>query len=161
VTWRCLALSRPYHRYDPSFSANLIMTYHSQWNPWAEGRKMVRALKQAEGGALNQVEMAERLGVTVDALQVWTAERQVVAWEDGAKTFRYPVWQLGNHGLMPGIRECLAELSSSDKWAIMRFFLTPSEQLGNRTPLALVRNGQIADAIELARSRGVDGQSIG
>lgn len=116
---------------------------------------MVRALQQADGGALGQVETAERLGVTVDVLQVWTTKRQLVAWQDEARRFRYPVWQFGKHGLMPGVRDCLAELSGSDQWAAMRFFLTPSRQLGDRTPLALLRNGEIAAVLELACSHGV------
>jgi hypothetical protein len=129
------------------------MTPRSQWDYLAEGRKMVRALKEAEGGALGRVDAALRLGVTVKALRLWTTNGQVVAWRDGAKRFRYPVWQFGEHGLMPGVRECLAELvsSGSDQWAVMRFFLAPSEQLGGRTPLALLRDGEIAGAVALAR----------
>jgi hypothetical protein len=138
----------------PSLIICEIMAFRTQWDCSVEGRKMIRTLKEAEGGALGSVDMAKHLGVTAKTLQIWTTKGQVVAWRDGAKRFRYPVWQLCKVGLMPGVRECLAELvgSGSDQWSVMRFFLAPSEQLGGRTPLALLRDGEIAGAVALARS---------
>ena len=41
------------------------------------------------------------------------------------------------------------------------FFLAPSEQLGGRTPLALLRDGEIAGAVALARSVAGDQRSRG
>lgn len=128
----------------------------NEWDPYAEGRKLVQQLKDAEGGGLDRNEAAERLSITIPALHNRRKRGGIVAWTDGgADRFKFPSWQFGENGMLPGIEECLQALEGSDEWAIMRFFLFPSDMADGKRPLDLLREGRINDALELARARSI------
>ena len=125
------------------------------WDPYAEGRKIIETLQEAEGGWLDRNDAAKRMDLTVQAILTRVKKNQIVAWQDGAGRFRFPQWQFGHVGLLPGLLECLSELGDSDQWAILRFFLGESEQAGARRPLDLLREGNADDALEIARSQSI------
>jgi hypothetical protein len=115
---------------------------------------MVDELKEAEGGAENREFAASRLSLSLAQLynRINATPKRVVTWVDGAGRFRFPRWQFGVNGLLPGIEGCLAELSDpTDDWAVMRFFLTPAESAGEKSPLDLLRQSKVQEAITLAR----------
>jgi hypothetical protein len=126
------------------------------WDPFAEGRKMINLLKEAEGGAYDRNRAAGMLGLTTQALHARVVKQQVVAWKDPAGRYCFPRWQFSADGLLPGVRECLDELTGQDQWAIMRFFLTESEQLQGKRPLDVLRNGNLEEVIALARSQSIE-----
>jgi excisionase family DNA binding protein len=130
-----------------------LTTTKAKWDPFAEGRKVVEGLKSLEGGAIERTEAARRLNVAIQTLHNWVENGRIVAWKDPAGRYRFPNWQFGADGILPGIRNCLAELDSGDQWAVMCFFLIPSHYLGGRRPLDLIREGHPEKAIELARSQ--------
>ena len=49
--------------------------------------------------------------------------------------------------MLPGIQDVLQMFRSADEWRVMRYFLTPRDQLGGRTPLALLRSGEVAKVL--------------
>lgn len=123
-----------------------------KWDPFAEGRNVLEAMQQEEGGALNPKEAAQRLNLSVRTLVARAERNQLVAWREDKGLYRFPAWQFGTSGLLPGISECLEELAGHDQWAQMKFFLAESDYLQGRRPLDLLRDGQIKKALELARS---------
>jgi hypothetical protein len=125
------------------------------WDPFFEGRVHLEIIKNAEGGALNRTNAANRLGITIQALHQRAVGRRLVAWTDQVGRYHYPRWQFGLNGLLPGVQECLEELNGSDQWAVMRFFLTEAESAGNVSPLTLLRQGKTQPAIQLARSQSI------
>ena len=132
-------------------------TKNPKWDPFAEGRKIVEELKSLEGGAIERTEAAKRLNVAIQTLHNWVENGRIVAWKDPAGRYRFPNWQFGADGILPGIRDCLAEIDSGDQWAVMIFFLIPSHYLGGKRPLDLIREGHPEKAIELARSQPIHG----
>lgn len=140
----------------PDASETRLSEASNAWDPYAEGRKLVQQLKEAEGGGLDRNDAAERLSISVPALHNRRKRGGIVAWADGgADRFKFPRWQFGANGMLAGIEDCLRELQDADEWAIMRFFLFPSEIAGGKRPLDLLREGRVNDAIELARSQSV------
>jgi hypothetical protein len=116
--------------------------------------KIVEALKTAQGGAGNREYAAGRLSLSLRQLQrrISSIPKSVVTWPDAKGRLRFPKWQFGTKGMLPGVEECLAELvDPSAHWAAMQFFLTPAESAGDQSPLDLLRKGRISDAVTLAR----------
>jgi len=134
-----------------------LNTQNPKWDPFAEGRKIVEDLKSLEGGAIGRTEAAKRLNVAIQTVHNWVENGRIVAWKDPAGRYRFPNWQFGADGILPGIRDCLAKIDSGDQWAVMIFFLIPSHYLGGKRPLDLIREGHPERAIELARSQSNHG----
>jgi len=82
-------------------------------------------------------------------------KREIVAWTDRRGHYRFPRWQFLNQEMLPGVAACLKSLDSDDQWAVMRYFLAPSEMSGGLTPLQLLRNGRIAAAKAIAVAASV------
>ncbi len=138
----------------PMATAAALMDSAHPWDPIEEGRQMVESLKQAEGGPVDRVEAAKRLNLGLAQLynRIKATPKEVITWLDAAGRFRFPSWQFGVNGMLPGVKECLATLADpTDDWAVMRFFLTPAESAGGKSPLTLLRDGNIAEATALAR----------
>lgn len=119
--------------------------------PYELGRRAVERLKAAEGGALSRVEAAALLKISLPGLYGRVRRREVVAWTESNGKLRFPKWQFGDNGMLPGVQECLVELGKMDEWAVMRFFLTPNPSEEDRSALEFLREGQIERAVEMAR----------
>lgn len=142
---------------SPSGTADRTSAASTSWDPYEEGKKEVQQLKEAEGGGLDRNQAADRLSISIPALHSRRKQGRIVAWPDGgAHRFKFPRWQFGANGMLPGVEDCLQALRGSDEWAIMRFFLFPSESIGGKRPLDLLREGRIDEAVELAKSQSID-----
>jgi len=120
------------------------------WDPYLEGRKIVRHFRKTEGGAITRRTAARRLGISDASLTSLIRARQVVVWTDAQGRFHLPVWQFGPSGIVDGIARCLKHLGA-DYWAHMKFFLTLAGSAGGCTPLDLLRLGKIKEACRLAK----------
>lgn len=120
------------------------------WDPFAEGRRLVAFYREEEGGALDRRAAAGRLDLSLAQLYNRVKQRKVVVWTDGAGRLHFPAWQFGASGMLPGVADCLRHLGR-DSWGHMRFFLTPAESAGGKTPLELLRGNRIREAVDLAR----------
>jgi hypothetical protein len=108
------------------------------------GLRLVAEMQKAEGGAWSGSELATRFGLTPATLHRRRKEHRIVSWRDARHEFYYPKWQFTNAGaLLPGIQDVLQTFRSADEWRVMRYFLAPRDQLGGRTPLALLRSGEV------------------
>jgi hypothetical protein len=116
----------------------------------ARGVLARRQLEQAEGGSLSSEEVAQRLGITRQAVDVRRQKGQLVAWRV-ADRWRFPRWQFGENGLpLRGLVECLDRAGLDHQWAAMVFFLSPAESLGGARPLDLLRAGRTEEALAYA-----------
>lgn len=120
------------------------------WDLYKGGRRLVNKMKQAEGGAITREQAAKRLNVSLAALYERIIARKVVVWTDETGLCHFPKWQFKGKGVLRGIVACLKILDTNDYWAVMRFFLAPSEMMGDICPLQLLRDGRIKDAMEVA-----------
>lgn len=121
-------------------------------DPIERGKRIVEELKNAEGGSLTGPELKDAYNLNPAVLHRRRIEFRVVYWRDAKHDFHYPRWQFNQAGaLLPGIQEILRCFKSQDEWRIMRYFLSPRLQLGNRSPLELIREGRIDRALTHAR----------
>ena len=85
-------------------------------------------------------QIAELLGISSQEVDQQRLDRKLIAWQDAAGHWRFPVWQFNESRPFPELATILKELPG-DSWSDMTFFLSDSEWLGRR-PLDLLRRGK-------------------
>ncbi|MSP61913.1 MAG: hypothetical protein EXR72_16585 [Myxococcales bacterium] len=145
-----VALQQPgvlerFRRQDPLFPARI------------RGLQARQELLNAEGGVSTVAEVANRLGISRQAVDKRRRAGTLLALDTGRRGYLYPVWQFGDQGPLFGLPGILGDLRDRDPWARMGFFLTGDHRLGGRTPLAALRAGEVAAVRRAARSYGEHG----
>jgi hypothetical protein len=121
------------------------------------GAAIVASLQQAEGGAYSSAQLGEQFNLSAAVLYRRRNEHRIVYWRDPKNSYFYPRWQFNEAGaLLPGIQEILQDFKSQDEWRIMRYFLGPRKQLGNRRPLDLIRAGEIEAVLAHAQTHAAE-----
>jgi hypothetical protein len=124
-----------------------------------ERGKIARSvMEQEEGGSRSSEQIAELLGISRQAVDQRRRSRRLVAWQDSADHWRFPIWQFdpATARPYPGLNSILAALPD-DPWSDMIFFLSKDETLGAR-PLDFLRSGRAKRAVLAAlRYSGQDG----
>jgi len=123
------------------------------------GLKAQRALLEAEGGMMGVAEVAERLGISRQAVSKRREEGALLAVKLGARRDLYPAWQLTRSGVLPGLRETLGALGDADPWAVMGFFLAGNARLGGERPLDRLRRKDVAPVLKAAGAFGEHGSA--
>jgi hypothetical protein len=114
-------------------------------------------LRALEGGGLSGADFAERLGVkTRTTVRNYRAKGWIFAWDKDARNLRYPAWQIHEGALLPGLAQVLAVLDTRARspFAIASYFLSGSEELGNKRPLDLLRSRHVDQVIAHAKRFG-------
>ena len=125
------------------------------FDPHAAGRKLVADLQAAEGGAWTGAELQTLFGLTPADLHKRRSEYRIVVWRDAKNQFHYPKWQFNPAGApLPGVQKVVQTFRSSDEWRVMRYFLAPRHQLDDRTPLSLLRAGEVENVVAHAKAHG-------
>jgi hypothetical protein len=120
------------------------------------GSEMKRDMLKAEGGALSGPQLAAHLGVTPQGLGR-KRERNQVFWLEVGDGFVFPAFQIGETGLLPGVREVLAAFQIDDPWMRVHFMLSGERRLGGRRPIEVLREGQIEPVVQAASAYGEHG----
>lgn len=120
------------------------------FDPIKEGRRILRALKRAEGGAYTPAEACALLGITRTELKAKVLAKELFSWGDNRGVARLPKWQFHEGNIRPGIAACLAVLGD-DPAGHLQFFLTPAPYSGGLSPLELLRQGRLDEALTIAR----------
>ena len=104
---------------------------------------------------LTTAEVARRLRITEAGVRKARADGRLLAVDyDGQ---RYPAFQLSADGILPGIREVLAaldEVPMTSDWGRLAFFTAPDAHHDGRSIVELVRDGEVAAAVDVARHYG-------
>lgn len=115
------------------------------------GALVRKDMEEDEGGSRSSEQIAELLNITRQAVDQRRRARKLVAWQDAAGHWRFPVWQFDETGRpFPDLASILEELPG-DPWSDMIFFLSESESLRAR-PLDLLRRGK-SKRVRLAAMR--------
>jgi hypothetical protein len=123
------------------------------FDPYAAGLEAMTKLQGAEGGSWSGQELLSKFNLTSATLHKRRKEHRVVFWRDAQHQFHYPKWQFTVTGaLLPGVQEVLQTFRSFDEWRIMRYFLAQRSQLGDRTPLDLLRAGEVEGVLAHAQA---------
>ena len=122
------------------------------FDPWAVGQRAVGEMKNAEDGAWTGQELRAHFGLTPATLHKRRVEHRIVYWRDAKHDFHYPKWQFTPTGaILPGVQEVLQIFRSEDEWGVMSYFLGKRQQLGDRRPLDLLRQGEKATVLAHAK----------
>jgi hypothetical protein len=120
-----------------------------KWGATAPGvEARIRGLREqhrllsAEGGVCSARELGELLQLTRQAIDKRRKSGKLIALDLGRHGFRYPVWQIQDGAVLPGLDRVIAELSECDPWTQVAFMLSPNSWLGDETPLAVLRRGE-------------------
>lgn len=107
---------------------------------------------EAEGGTLSAEQMARRLQLTRQAVDLRRRNHRLIGLPVGRHGYRYPVWQLGPNGVWPWVPPVIDALAPHDPWQQVFFLLSPHPDLGGQTPLNALRGGRTDDVLALART---------
>lgn len=100
-----------------------------------------KEIEKEEGGSRSSEQIAELLNISGQEVEEQRRERKLIAWQDTAGDWRFPVWQFNKRGCpFPELATILKELPG-DPWSDMSFFLSESEWLQGR-PLDLLRRNK-------------------
>lgn len=119
----------------------------------ARGIKRQFELLSEEGGALGAQEVADLLGVSRQAVDLRRANGKLLAIDLGTRKNLYPRWQFTDEGILAGLEETLAVLSTGkhSPWACLRFFLSGNLRLDGDRPLDRLRRGELAPVLVAAK----------
>ena len=130
-------------------------------DPLAEARlaglRSKTFLLQAEGGAVPVEKAAAMLGLTRQAVDRRRRAGKLIGLTMGRRGYLYPAWQFGEHGTIPGLEETLAALDSFGPWSQVSWFISPNTRLGGRSPLSVLREGQVEPVVRAAQLYGEQG----
>ncbi len=114
-------------------------------------------LLEDEGWTLSADEAAASLRISREAVNQRRRSGKMLALSTGLRGYRYPVWQFGEEGVLPGFEPTLKELSIHGQWGRVAFFLVGNELLDGLRSLDLLRRGRPEDleaGMAAARARG-------
>ena len=117
-------------------------------------------LRRAEGGMVSGETFSRRIGVSAETVRLYRKAGQILAVPKGSRNFEYPAWQIHKGQLLPGLQQVLAPLLAKHlaPLSILSFFITPAEELGGGSPLALLRARRVEEALAHADRYGDIGQ---
>ena len=120
------------------------------------GAEVKREMLKAEGGVLSGKQFSGKLGITPLELGRMR-KRNEVFWLDIGDDYVYPSFQLGENGLLPGIRDVLDSFAFDHAWTRFYFMLSGDLRLNGWRPIDALRDGRIDDVKLAARAYGVHG----
>jgi hypothetical protein len=113
-------------------------------------------LRKAEG-VLSSGKVAELLKLSRQAIDKRRAANQLLALTQGRRGYGYASFQFEDGKTLDGLEEVLKNLSALDPWMQLRFFTSPHERLGDKTPIEALRRGRITDVVRAASGYGEQG----
>lgn len=137
---------------------SVLLKRYEQASPEVQ-RQVDLLLRQAEddrmwaeqlGPVYSQVQVAELLGKSKQAV---SADKGLLRLEMRNGTVGYPVFQFQGDRLVSGLRQVVLELSPvvATSWTIASWLTSPSADLGGRTPLEVLRRGDVNVVVPVAR----------
>ena len=121
------------------------------------GIEAKRRLIGENGGVLSAEQIAQKLGVTRQAVEKRRRAGRLVALTTGCHGYRYPSWQFSDGRTLPGLEKVLRALASHDEWMQTAFFVSRNPLLNNQTPVEMLANGQLEAVLDSAEVYGQHG----
>lgn len=121
----------------------------------ARGAEARTRLAEAAGGMLSADDAAKALGISRQAVDKRRAAGKLLAVRVRGD-WHYPSAQFRDGEVLPGIETVISGLPDASAWSVLDFLLVPDDALGGRSPLALLRDGDMAPVRRLLAARGTD-----
>ncbi len=117
-------------------------------NAKIRGLHLKQQLIEAEGGCANSEEIAQMLGISRQAINQRRQRGKLIGLSRGKGKYIYPLWQFTDTGeTLSGLEAVLAKLQELDPWMQITFFLNSNVRLENKTPLEMLRKGEVEPVI--------------
>lgn len=104
-----------------------------------KARGRFRALLEENGGTLAAEQVADILGITIDAVRKRAQAGTLIALKSGEQ-WQYPAFQFTDSGLVEGLRDVLAILGDVGGLPQCRFLLTVDPDLGGQRRVDALRD---------------------
>lgn len=114
-------------------------------------------LLNAEGGSLSVSQVEKMLGISRQAIHKRCSKGKLIALSTSKRGYLFPSWQFTANGILPGLEQVLVALDENDPWMQASFMLNPNIWLDGISPLEMLRQGKIEQAIAAARASGEQG----
>ena len=112
------------------------------------GLKLKQQLIEAEGGCASSEEIADMLGISRQAINQRRQRGKLIGLSRGKGKYVYPLWQFTDTGkTLAGLETVLEQLLRVDPWTQITFFLNPNLRLENKTPLEMLRMGEVEPVV--------------
>ena len=118
------------------------------------GERACQNILAVQGKLLDVAEVGARLGMSrEDVLQRQSRGRLLaLPREDG--TLGFPSWQFADRGLLPGLDTIFRNIGVDDPWMQAAYFLSGDLRLDGRTPLEMLRRGEVEAVRRAAAAYG-------
>jgi len=121
------------------------------------GIEAKRKLIEGRGGSLTAEKAAEVLGISRQAVDKRRRAGKLIGLTTGRYGYRYPVWQFTEAGVIPGLEDVLIVLASHDEWMQAAFLLGENPRLNSKTPIELLKAGELDRVLSAAEVYGQHG----
>lgn len=125
-------------------------------NPLAGARARAVARREAlvaeAGGALAPQAVVERTGMSRQTVNNWRRNGQLIALPRGRRDFVFPACQFLKDRPLAGLDRVLAASAVRHPLGQLEMLLAPSSRMGGQSPLALLRERRVDEAIAVAAS---------
>lgn len=108
----------------------------------------------AEGGTRSAADFGVLLGISRQAVDKRRRAGKLLGIGRGRRGYAYPVWQLSDGTVLPGLEATLATLDGVDPLTKAGFLLSPNTWLEDETPLAELRRGRLDAVLAAAAAFG-------
>lgn len=138
---------------------------HSAYEPDARARALARGLKMRRddlskaGGTYELDDVRELMnGVTAQAVGKRVREGSLLAVPGPSNRRRYPTMQFTADGdVVAGLKAVSKAFPNQSPWMLLNFLVNPDIRLGGRTPIDLLKAGQVDPVVQAARTLGRQG----
>jgi hypothetical protein len=124
------------------------------------GTKIAEADLRASGGAYDlQAVRTLMHGVSRQRIDRQVREGSLLAVPGPSNRRYYPTVQFQADGtVVKGLKAVREALPTRNPWAVLNFLVQPDDRLNGRKPIDLLRDGDINDVVDAARSMGQQGE---
>lgn len=108
-------------------------------------------LIEASGGTYNSKEVADLLGISRQAVDKRRKNSKLIGIPKGKGSYLYPVWQFTSGKTIVGLELVMNVIKDLDPWMQVTFMLNPTLNENKKNPIALLEEGSIDKAVEIAK----------
>jgi hypothetical protein len=109
------------------------------------------------GGTLSGRDAAGLIGLTRQAVDKRRSNNQLIGLTQGRRGYVYPAFQFEAGITLTGLETVLKTLSSHDPWMQVIFFASGNDRLGGKTPIDVLRSGDVNAVLLAATAFGEHG----
>lgn len=143
---------------DPSLATQLAAE-----DPLAAARlrgvERQQSLFEKSGGVVTGQKAAEFLGISRQAVDKRRRQGRLIGLTQGRRGYAYPVWQFESRKTLTNLEKVLDRLRDHDPWMQLTFFLNANDRLRGKSPLEILKSGNLEQVLQAAESYGEQGAS--